>query len=370
MTRSTVVILAIFIQVTVSFAIEFKTGDRVIVGEGDTIAADLFVGAQYMDIRGVVDGDVYAGCERITIDGNVEDDVRLGGREIIIRGQIGDGVIAFGQNILLDGDVRGDVIAYGGEVRVSGRVGGNLYIGCGALYLEGGQVEGKIDGSADISKLDGVVNGPVQLKGRTISFGPGYKADRGTYLVLSKEPGAEMQVNAPEYLEVTVIPPKPFYQKLYFYWAIIAAFILGLVLILMFKKFMQNYVTSAFAQMGMSLGVGALVLITTPVAVVVLLILILTIPTALVLAAGYIFLLYAASIFSSIVIGDFFQKLFRKKGERILVISLIIGLIITTLLAEVPLIGWLFSLILICFGVGSFSRYLWGFRKSVKKARK
>jgi len=370
MTRSNIVILAIFIQVTMSLAIEFKTGDRVIVGEGDTITTDLFVGAQYLDIRGFVDADVYAGCERITIDGYVKDDVRTGGREIVIRGHVGDGVIAFGQNILLDGDIQGDVIAYGGEVRVSGTVGGNLYVGCGTLYLEGGRIEGKIDGSSDISKLDGVVKGPVQLKGRSVTFGKSYQADRGTYLVLSEEPDADMQKNAPEYLEVTVIPPKPFYQKLYFYWAVVAAFVLGLVLILLFKNFILNYVNSAVTQTGISLGVGALVLIITPIAVVILLVLVLTIPTALVLTAAYLILLYTATIFAAIVIGDIVQKLFRKKGERLLLISLIIGLPITTLLAEVPYIGWLLSLLLICFGVGSFSRFVWGFRKPVKKVRK
>jgi hypothetical protein len=351
-------------------AIDFRTGDRVIISDTDTIGADLFVGAQYLDVRGYVDGDIYAGCERITIDGDVRDDIRAAGREIVVRGNTGDGVIAFGQTVLIDGSVRGDVIAYGGEVRVTGRIEGSLYIGCGAFYLDGGQIGGKIDGAADVSELNGSVAGPVKLKGRRVTFGDTYRADKGTYLVLSREPGAEMDANAPEYLEVKVVPPEPFYRTMFFYWAFVAAFVFGLIIILLFKNFMQNYVDFAASQIGHNFGIGFLILIATPIAVVILLMLILTIPTALVLAVMYIFMLYIAGIFVAVLLGDQIQKLFYSKGARQPILSLLIGLIITTLLAEVPYAGWFFSLLIVCYGTGSLSRYVWGFRKKVIKPRK
>ncbi len=370
MARLNLAILMIFLTATMAQSIDFKTGDRVIIGEADTVGSDLFVGAQYLDARGYINGDIYAGCERISIDGEVRDDVRAGGREIIVRGRIGDGVIAFGQIILIDGDVTGDVIAYGGEVRVSGNIGGNLYIGSGKFFLEGGQIGGKIEGSADESDLNGVVEGPVKLKGGKVTFGNGYKAGKGTFLTLTREPDPEMKVNAPEYLEISVVPPKPFYQKMYFYWAFGAAFVLGLLLILVVKNFMQNYVTAALKQVGLNFGIGILILIATPIAVVILLILVLTIPTAIVLLLAYLVLLYVSTIFASLAIGEFIQKLLSKKSDRILVLSLLIGLIVSTMLAEAPYVGGLFSLAIICYGTGSFSRYVWGFRKPAKMTRK
>jgi len=370
MSKLNFLIMMILSSTIMLHAIDFRTGDRVIIADADTITSDLFVGAQYLDVRGFVAGDIYAGCERITIDGDVHDDVRAGGREIVLRGVIGDGVMAFGQTILLDGTVKGDVIAYGGEVRVSGTIDGNLYIGCAALYLEGGRVGGKIDGSADKSELNGRIAGPVQIKGREVIFGDQYSAGQGTFLTLSQEPGPDMSENAPEYLEVKVIPPDPFYRTGFFYWSFVAAFVFGLILILVFKNFVQKYVAVATNQVGINFGVGFLILVATPISVVVLLILLFTIPTALFLGAAYLALLYASTIFVSIVIGDLIQKIFYKKGERLLIISLLIGLIISTLLAEVPYVGWFFSLVIICYGTGSFSRYLWGFRKNVARSGK
>ena len=368
MTRFNIVIMFLLAAVTLAYPIDFRSGDRVIIGEADTVKSDLFVGAQYLDVRGFVDGDIYAGCERITIDGNVQDDIRTAGREIVIKGNVGDGVIAFGQTILIDGDVKGDVITYGGEVRVSGKIGGNLYLGCGGFYLEGGQIDGKIDGTANTSSLDGLVGGPVKLTGEKVTFGDHYRADKGTYLVLSKEPGTEMRTNAPENLEVSVVPPEPFYQKFYFYWSFVAAFVFGLLMTLIFKNFLQNYMVFATKQIGITFGVGVILLIATPITVILLLILFLTIPTALIMAGAFLVLLYVSTIFTAIVLGDFIQNLFTKKGQKMLIISLLIGLVITTLLAEVPYAGWFLSLVVMCFGIGSLSRYLWSLRKPNKRA--
>jgi cytoskeletal protein CcmA (bactofilin family) len=367
MKRFNIVILFLLTIVSFAYPIDFRSGDRVIIGDADTIKSDLFVGARSLDVRGIVDGDVYAGCERITIDGNVTDDIRTAGREIVIRGNVGDGVIAFGQTIMIDGDVKGDVISYGGEVRVSGRIGGNLYLGCGGFYLEGGQIDGKIDGTANISSLDGMVGDSVKLTGEKVTFGDHYRADKGTHLVLSKEPGAEMTKNAPENLEVTVVPPEPFYQKLYFYWSFLAAFVFGLLMTLIFKNFLQNYLVFAKKKIGLTFGVGVILLVATPITVIFLLILFLTIPTALILAGAFIVLLYISTIFAAVVLGDFIQNLFAKKGQKMLILSLLIGLIITTLLAEVPYAGWFLSLVIVCFGTGSLSRFLWSVRKPNKR---
>ena len=363
MLRLNLILALILISATLAYPIEFRTGDRVIVTEGDTIASDLFVGTQYLDMRGYVDGDLVAGSERITVDGDVRDDIRAAGREIVLRGTTGDGVIGFGQTILLDGTVEGDVIAFGGEVRLSGTIKGNLYLGCGVFYLEGGRVDGKIEGSAKDAKLNGQIGGSVRLEGHTATFSEGYVAAGGTFLTLDREPGPELQVNAPDNLEIKVIPKKPFYQTMFFYWAFASAFVFGLIIILFFKNFVRNYLVVANKQLGLNLGVGFLILIATPVAVVILLILVLTIPTALVLTVLYIFMLYASSLIAAVVIGDYIQSLFYKSGERLMILSLLIGMIITTLLVEVPYAGWLFSLVILCFGMGSFSRFLWGLRK-------
>jgi cytoskeletal protein CcmA (bactofilin family) len=361
------IMLILLIPVLI-FATEYRTGQTIRVADKDSLYSDLFVGGRYLEVDGYIDGDVYAGCERITINGDVADDVRAAGSEVTVRGTIGDGFLGMGGMVLIEGEIGGDVIAYGGTVRLTPNtiIKGNVYIGCGEFHLDGGRIGGDIQGGADKIYLNGSIKGAVKLEAEEIAFGEQYAAAE-THLKLKREIDPGTLKNAPENLEIEVVPHEKFYQSGFFYWAFLAALIVGGLIIAFLKNFVRDYLDSAQRFIGRNLGVGILILVIVPIAVVILLVMVLTIPVGLITLALYLILLYLSSIFTALFAGDYIQKLWHKNGAPYLFLSLLIGLLAVFLLTELPFIGWLIEIAVISFGCGSLILYIWELLRPVNK---
>lgn len=344
------------------FAGEYRGDETVRVAAGDTLPEDLFAGSRSVWIDGVVQGDVYAGCQSITVNGEVSEDVLAGCQKLTIHGKVGDMVLFFGQTLTIDGEVTGDVLAFGGEVRITenAHIGGDLFVGTGELNIEGGTIEGKIGGGAGRAYLNAPVGGNVDLELKEVEFGPNYRSDTPTRLTMHHPLDREKAGNVPENLEVTLRKRKQFYERGYFYWSMAAMFIVGLLLIAFGKNFMRDYVNTARQRILPFTGVGFLSLVAWPVAAVILIILILTIPVGAILLVLYFIVLYLSHVFTAVFAGDYLMNLIQKEGRPTsLIVSLVIGVLLVAFLPELPFIGWLIELLIVCFGMGSLIGYIW-----------
>lgn len=348
-------------------AAEYRGAETVRVLDGDTLGTDLFAGCRTVDIEGFVNGDVYAGCERITVRGEVVQDVLAGCESLEIRGKVGDMVIFFGSDLLVDGEIGGDVLAFGGKVRITERgvIKGNLIVGVGDLLLEGGRVEGYVRGGAGYARLNGAVGQYLEMQAGHVRFGSNYSAPGGSKLTLPKELDPEKSGPLPDNLEIKIEKRRLFFQSLVFYWWLIALLITGLLLAALFKNFSRDYLAFAGKDFGKHLGVGFLALVAVPVGILILLLLVVTIPVGLILLALYLILLYLSLIFTALFAGDYLWKLFQKESPGTsLVWPVVLGVILVVLVPKIPFLGWLVSLAVICFGLGSFITYIWNLRRS------
>jgi cytoskeletal protein CcmA (bactofilin family) len=362
-----VLILALTINVN---AAEYKAGDVIRVSSNDTIYTDLFTGARQLNVSGVIKGDIYAGCEQVTVEGKVLDDVHAGCRLLEIKGYVKDMVIGFAETITIDGQVDGDVLAFGKTVRVTpeARIKGNVFVGCGEFQFEGGHIGGNVTGGAGIVYLSGSVGGKVELEAGEISFGEEYQAHGGTILTLPKDISEYELSYVPDDLEVKIKPERKFFQSMFFFWFLVSLLISGFILLAIFKNFSRDYLAFARQKPGPGLGYGALVLFMTPVAIAILAILVLTIPVSLVLLAAYLVLLYISMLFSSLYVGDYVLSIFKKEdGSASMYLSMLAGVIIVVLLPKIPFVGWLFSLAIFSFGMGSFVLYVWQLKQNSNK---
>lgn len=363
-------LFVIMVLMAPGFGADYRGDETVRVNAGDSLFTDLISGSRYVDILGYIDGDIYSGCQKLNMEGEVTDDIFAGAQEIMVKGKVGGMVMSAGQFVTIDGEVGGDVIAFGAEVRITPRahIKGNLFAGSGSLMLEGGRVDGWIKGGAGQVYLNGSVGDLVSLEAGDVRFGTDYDAPQGTTLTLDKELDKDAS-NIPDNLELIIKKPEAFYQSGFFYWSLVAMFIVGLLISLIFKNFTHNLLSIAGQNILKNAGVGFLFLIATPIVIVILAILILTIPVALILLALFLILLYLSSIFSGLYVGKYIFELAGKKSERLnLVLPLIVGLLIVVLLSKVPIVGWLIKLVVISFGMGSFVMYLWGLRQKEQKA--
>lgn len=163
-------------------AAEWRTGDRVVVGSGETISGDLYVAAGTTIIDGTINGDLTAAAGTVDVRGSVTGSVNATGGNVTIAGNVGGAVRSFGGNLTVSGSVGRDVVSAGGNVVIehgatvggdvaggtgslviAGTVGGNVLAGAGELTVSG-TIRGNID--ANVGRLriqpDAVIDGDVR----------------------------------------------------------------------------------------------------------------------------------------------------------------------------------------------------------------
>ncbi|MGD9899738.1 MAG: polymer-forming cytoskeletal protein [Calditrichaceae bacterium] len=364
--------IMILFLVLSSSAAEFKSGESVKVVNGDTMLTDLFAGAGSVDIRGYIKGDLYTGCETVNIEGVIEDDVIAGCRRLILTGKVNDMVISGGESVVIDGEVGGDVLVYSGSLKITDRglIRGNVITGSGEFRLEGGRINGSVRGSSRNSFLNGFIGEGVDLEAHNIDFGPDYSSPMGTKLTVTRKMDIDKIPFRPGDLEIIIKPESSFYQTKFFYWGILAMFVVGIILSLFFKPFLKNLTSSMTERVGYGSGIGFLFLVLTPLTITILLVLIITIPAALILAAVYLITVYIGIIITGLFIGNYLQKLLIKGEEPgNLILSMLIGIVLIALFREIPRIGWLIDVGAVCLGAGSLLLYLWDLTQTgVRKA--
>jgi hypothetical protein len=345
----------------------YQSGDVVRLSENDTLANDLICAGRSIEIQGHLAGDLFSGSEQMTLDGTIEDDIIAAGRTVLIKGSVGDMVIAMGEKVFIDGEVGGDVLAFGGEVRFTERatVKGNVYVGAANVRLEGGQIGGWLKGGAGTVWLNGAVAGRVILETDEVDFGPDYQAGQGTKLTLPAPLDRENTAYVPEDLEIVIEEKDAFYESGFFYWSLISMFVTGLLLGLVFKQPTRNLLEYTSQNVLKNTGIGFLIVFLTPLAIALLIFPLITLPVALILAAIYLITLYVGLLFSGLFLGSYLFSLLQK-GEALgsLVFPFVIGLIIIMSIAQIPIVGSLIKLVLICLGSGSLGVYFWSIKES------
>jgi hypothetical protein len=356
------VLIILLISTMSGYGAEYFGGRTFKVAFGDTLDQDVFAGCQKVEVYGYAASDIYAGCETVTIEGKVEDDVLVGCRNFTLTGIINDGLIVFAETITIDGTVRGDVMAFGKEVRLTERakIGGNVITGCGSFIQDGAPITGFIFGGAGYAYLNGPVGEDVELEVNNIEFGNEYASGDGTFITVPEGFDESSLSVRPDNLELEFEKDRLFFQKTFFYWALAAFFVTGILIILIFRNSSKDYITFAGSNIPSSLGAGAVFLFVTPAIVTITSLFIVTIPAAMIVFAFYLILIYLSFIFTAAQIGDYVWKQVRKPdGGYGLYLPLLIGLIILCLIMQVPYLAWLFGLIFICFGSGSMIMYIW-----------
>jgi len=355
-------LIILLISTMTGYGAEYFGGRTLKVAFGDTLDQDVFAGCQKVQVFGYAAGDIYAGCETVIIEGKVEDDVLVGCRNFTLTGIINDGLIVFAENITIDGTVRGDVMAFGKEVRLTERakLEGNVITGCGSFIQDGAPIAGFILGGAGYAYLNGPVGEDVELEVENIEFGSEYVSGDGTFITVPANfDESEMSIR-PDNLELEFEEHRLFFQNTVFYWALVAFFVTGILIILIFRNSSKDYITFAGANIPSSMGAGAVFLFVTPTIVTITSLFIVTIPAAMIVFVLYLILIYLSFIFTAVQIGDYIWNQMRKSnGGYGLYLPLLIGLVIVCLILQVPYLGWLFGLIFICFGSGSLIMYIW-----------
>ncbi len=152
---------------TPAFAFDGRSGDQVVIGSGEVINDDLYVGANSFTLDGTVNGDVIAFAQMVTINGTVNGDLMSGAQTVVVNGTV-TGNIRMAGSVLFLGEkakVGGDIVGagYSLEVRKGSGIGRDLVFAGGQILLAGDVTRNAIVATSSF-EIDGTIGGNVKAK--------------------------------------------------------------------------------------------------------------------------------------------------------------------------------------------------------------
>jgi len=437
--RSTAILVLIFLLFVIAIpaqAFESRSGNNVVIEEGEVVEDDLYVSGNTVEIRGtikgdlvavgsliiidktgIVEGDLLAAGQGVVINGTVNDDVRIAGAVLSLGegAKVGSDLLAFGYSLSVseDADVSQDLIFYGGQGLLSGAIGRDAKIGTGGLKLDGKigrNMEAEVGGAEDVPPFSPLafmpqVPGMPQVPTIPGGFTIGKEAQIGGSLnytgpkesdipegvvsgTVSYKPPPPPSVEGQAAKPIPTTGVKVFGWFLKFIRELVTLFLVGLILVYLTPKFLDEGATIIKSKPWHSIlwGIVAYVAFFFAIFLLVFVIILVMVILGIVTLGGlagtafgvgvvsissltvafHIAVSYLSKILVSYLIGRLIFS--RASADRDVnrLIPLIVGLLIVVLLGSIPYLGTVINIIAVLLGLGAlflFGRQWWQTKK-------
>lgn len=340
-------------------------------------------------------GDQYAGGQAAQIDAPVARDAFAAGYDVSLRAPVAGDAHLAGFNVTQAADVAGNLYAAGFSVSITGNVGGDVTAMANSIALASPQpvggnvrlagqtlnVSAEIAGSALLTgqtvTLAAPVKGDVSFVGEALNFGPNARVDGTLTIRAPREIAVPASVAAAErvHFEQLVAPDYateagktaehvvrgvwPAVWATGLWWLLL--FIAGLVVITLLPRVTQALEVAGSAHPFRRLGLGfvtfAAVVGLVPVLAMTILGLAL-IPFALLFDVLACALGYVAGAY--LVGGRIAQAMLPIDSNVKRAAVLAASIVVAGLLGMIPIVGWLITLVVLCFGFGAIARAILG----------
>jgi cytoskeletal protein CcmA (bactofilin family) len=417
--------LAVFVAAAIGGATalpaaEFRSGEKVVIKRDEVVEGDLYVFGGEVRVDGTIQGDLVSFAGQVAVSGDIEGDLIAAGQSVLVTGSVGDDIRMAGQalKIASGATVADDVIAAGFslEVEEDSRVEGDIvYVGY-QLRLAG--AAGKnVTGMVANGELSGSVAGDVELEIGGDEGAPPPNAF-GTPPPISMPivpPGLTVRESARIEGKLTYTSPwegdideaaeiaggvkheRPAVtqqaeptvadQALELARRLACLAIVGLCVVLLAPRWSRGVSDSIKGRPLASLGVGLVGIILFVVLLVVLVILIVVlaivfglltlgdmVPVVLVvgllsllglLGGFWLFISYVAHMAVSLALSRF--VFFRSESDR-LVLPFLVGLVIVTILSNLPHVGPFLVCLVVLLGFGGLVLWILAVRGPARPA--
>lgn len=341
----------------------------IILPKDQTINHNYFATGNTVDIEGTVNGDVYATGGNVLVNGTINGDVIAAGGQVTIRG-IAQNVRIAGGQVIIEGKINGNVTSLGGNISTTdtSSVSGSL-VGAGGQFSLLGPIGKTVSLAAGQVTLGNTIGSDVWVSTQNLALTPQAKITGNlTYISAQNATIANgAQVNkrvnhsyppSPKENERQGQPIGPGIVTALAGLRVgfaIASFIVGLVVGLLLISFAPIYTNRIVEHMTrhpwQALLIGIISWILIPFIFGILLITLIGIPFAILLVIFIFILSYIGKIIATLIIGRWVVGRFDKRGSRIL--SLIAGLVVIEIIQLIPVLGWLFGIVIGAIGLGA-----------------
>ncbi|HHI03672.1 MAG TPA: hypothetical protein ENL22_09145 [candidate division Zixibacteria bacterium] len=343
-------------------ASEFLGGDDISIARDEVIKDDLYIFGNYSEIRGTVEGDLSAFCYDFSSNGAINGNANLFAYNIDYIGKIDRSARLFGYKIRLNGPVNGNLLVFAKDCKLGAKsyIGRDLTYSVDNMRIEGvivGNIDGtssktvisgKIDGDICIETNQLIITSPTTIKGELCYTSPNEAIIDEDVIIENEIIWNETGVETDKSKEQT--DDDSFILSFILF---LAALLTGFVLILLFRNHINRSVQQLETNFWHSFAIGCLSFLGLTFGAVIPAVLIIGIPVSIMMFTLGMILFYIGKIYVGIALARYLFGLINKKARLPIGIELIIGLILLTVLFELPIIGWIIYIATFLLGTGA-----------------
>lgn len=355
-----------------SYAFSYQYAKHSLVtNTSQTINETVFAASPSILEESTINGDYYCAGQNVTIDGTINGDVLCAAQTITINGTVLGNVRMIGQNIVINGSISQDasILAQSLTISRKGIVGRDF-----SALAQTMQIDGTIerDAQALIGQnilINGTIGRDLQIRTQGTITLSSSAAIRGDFSYISPHAATTSPQTAISGTTSHQLPPKPKQASsagttlLSFVYWLIASLVIGIGLILLIPRSMEEMTASMLHNPWHALGWGSVVLIMTPIIALLLMITLIGIPVALILLVVWGICLFISRILAAFAVGHFLLTQYRKRSDETPYLKLCLGVIVAWIVFEIPIIGGILSLLAVLAGLG----VIWQYAVSIKQ---
>ncbi|SMR81666.1 hypothetical protein SAMN04488030_2127 [Aliiroseovarius halocynthiae] len=152
---------------------------------------DAYIAGDNVTLSGDAVDDAFVAGNTVVISAPVNGTAHAGGRSVSISGPVGNNVYAAGMNVNISGPVDGDVQLFGDTVLVTAPIGKDLRLAAQRAEITASIGDDALIGAEHIL-LTGVIAGDASFSTKTISFGENAKIEGTLHLYVNSEDAVEV----------------------------------------------------------------------------------------------------------------------------------------------------------------------------------
>jgi len=363
--------LSLFL-VSPSAATEFRTGENISVEPGEIIDDDLFIAGTSVLVAGKVTGDVLAAGQNVRVTGPVGGSVMAAGMDVRVTSDVNGSVRAIGQSVTVGGNVARNASAAGQNIFLAetARIARDFHAAGGVFEIDGivgrdaalfgkqanvrGQIENKLyfeGNSLDLARSARVGGDLVYRSAEDVSIASGAQVHGQTQKLAPRV--RPMPTPQPE------TPRGPFVRRFLIGLVLLsfpALYVFGAVGLALTPRLFMGAAGAVGRRTWWSLLLGTLILILGPPLLAVAASTIVGIPIALLTFVGWLFALLFSDVPVAIFLGGAVASPFTSARPISPYLSLFLGLIVLTVLAVIPIVGFITVSLTALLGLGAYAR--------------
>lgn len=330
-------------------------------------------------------GNAYAAGASVVITAPVGGDLSAIGGSIITTAPVTGDAVLLGGSVSTKGPVAGDMRAAGGSVNVEDSVGGD-FVAFGYSVVDTGRPKGAVFIAAADASLAGGAGGPVTIYGNNVSLAGNFAGDvtviASGRLIVAPDAAilGKLSYQAPEaatvassttiaggvaYASVSYLPgPSASHALevagigLFLFVRVLGALLLAGLLAGLFPHLAESVVALMYAGRARSTLLttllGFAVFSATPILSVLLLFTFIGIGLALLLLIAYAFIVLLAFVYAGILLGGILARRVWKR-DAVRWHDGVLGMLVLSLIAFIPIAGTLVVLLLAFFAAGALT---------------